>query len=139
MIHGNVLKIIVMLMIFLLVNVRHVTADVSGEYDLKTEVDLSGIIIKEIDRERGPRIFLFKSNDRFYQVVTGPRWYLWKIGLFLNEGSSVEITGSRVLDREGNLYLLIYNLRIKDTGELYKFRDRNMKPLWRRKNRMRGD
>ena len=139
MIHGNVLSIISILTIFLAVNAGQSTADVSGGYDLNTEVSLSGIMIKEIDRASGPRTFLFKSNDRFYHVVAGPRWYLWKIGLFLKEGSRIEITGSKIVDREGNLFLLLYDLRMKDTGECYKFRDRNMKPLWRGRGQERGN
>ena len=139
MMQRYLVQIILLIILFTALNAGQSIGDVAGEYDLKTEVDLSGIIIKEIDRERGPRIFLFKSNDRFYQVVTGPRWYLWKIGLYLKEGAHVAITGSKVLDGKGNLYLLIYHLRMKDTGEFYKFRDRNMKPLWRGRGRMKGE
>ena len=138
MIQGNVLKIIIMLTIFLVVNAGQSTADVSGEYDLNTEINLSGTIIEELDRARGPRILLFESNNRAYHLITAPQWYLWKIGLFLKEGASVEITGSRVLDEDGNLYLLINNLQMKDSGELYKFRNKNMKPLWRGRGGMRG-
>ncbi len=131
MIQGNVLKIILMVTIFLLVNTGQSTADVTGEYDLNTEVNLSGIIIKELDKSRGPRIFLFESNDRTYHLITGPRWYLWQIGLSLRKGSPVDITGSKMCDKEGNVYLLLYDVRKLDTGELYQFRDLNTKPLWR--------
>jgi hypothetical protein len=136
---GNVLRIIVMLTIFLAVNAGQSTADVSGEYDPNTEVNLSGIMIKELNRARGPRIFLFESNNRVYHLISGPQWYLWKIGLFLKEGSRIEITGSKIVDREGNLFLLLYDLRMKDTAECYKFRDRNMKPLWRGRGQERGN
>jgi hypothetical protein len=90
--------------------------------------------VEEIDGERGPKKFLFKSNNIVYQLMTGPRWYLWKIGLTLKEGEAVEVTGSKLLDKEGNLILLLYDVRKTDTGELYQFRGNNMKPLWKRKN-----
>ncbi len=128
---SNIMKIILLITLFAVLNAGLSCAETIGGYDRNTELNLSGIIMKEFEERKGPRMFLFKSNERVYHLITGPRWYLWQIGLSLRKGEQVEIMGSKMCDREGNVFLRLSELRKLDTGELYWFRDKDMKPLWR--------
>jgi len=106
-------------------------ADLSEKYDLNTEVQLEGEISDVIDQDKGPKIFILNSAKRTYQLHTGPWWYLEESGIELKKGDRIEVTGSKTYDREGNLVLIIYNLKHMGEEKVFKFRDSNMRPLWR--------
>ncbi len=110
-------------------------ADLSEKYDLNTEVKLKGEIIDYAEQDRGPNIIEFSSNKKIYQLHTGPWWYLEESGITLKKGDRVEVTGSKTYDRDGNLVLIIYDLKHQGEDRIYKFRDNNMRPLWRGKGR----
>ena len=113
-------------------------ADLSEKYDLNTEVQLEGEISDIIEQGKGPKIFLLKSNKRTYQLHTGPWWYLEETGVELNKGDRIEVTGSKTYDKEGNLVLIIYDLKHMGAEKVYQFRDSNMRPLWRGRGRGSG-
>lgn len=124
------LEFMVFSLLLIILNASMAIAQAPGDYDLNTEITLSGVIVEIPDGSRGPQRFLLKSGDRIYQAITGPRWYLWEIGLALSKGENVKVTGSKMFDREGNLLLILYSLKDLDTGKLFKFRDENIRPLW---------
>jgi hypothetical protein len=47
------------------------------------------------------------------------------------------VTGSKLYDRQGNLYLLLYTLKDLKTNETYQFRDDALEPLWKRRGENR--
>jgi hypothetical protein len=100
------------------------------DYDPNTEITLKGAII-ELSQERGPVTFLLKANEKLYQVMTGPWWYLNELELKLDKNMEVQVTGSKLYDREGNLHVMAYSLKVIETDKTYQFRDDNMLPLWR--------
>ena len=106
-------------------------SDLSEKYDLNTEVQLEGEISDTIEQDSGPKIYVLQSNKRTYHLHAGPRWYLEESGLTLTKGDRVEVTGSKTYDKEGNLVLIIYDLKRSGNEKIYKFRDSNMRPLWR--------
>ncbi len=105
---------------------------VTENYDPNTEINVSGIVIDVLKRQRGPQIFILKSMERLYHVITGPWWYLKRTGLNIKKDMAVEVTGSKVYDRKGTLYLIVYSIKDLDTGKIYMFRDDKLVPLWRR-------
>ena len=113
-------------------------ADLSEKYDLNTEVQLEGEISDIIGLDNGPKIFVLTSGKRRYQLRTGPWWYLEESGLELKKGDRIEVTGSKTYDKEGNLVLIIYDLKHIGKEKVFQFRDSNMRPLWRGRGRGAG-
>jgi len=113
-------------------------ADLSDKYDLNTEVKLEGEIMDTVEQDSGSKIIMLKSNKKTYQLHTGPWWYLEESGVSLKKGDRVEVTGSKTYDKEGNLVLIIYDLKHLGKERTYKFRDNNMRPLWQGRGRGAG-
>jgi len=126
------------ILLLLIIDALSAAADKAENYDLNTEVIITGVITDELARQRGPRIFMLQSGDALYQMHTGPWWYLEQIGLTIAKGMEVEVTGSKLYDRKGVLSLIIYNLKDLKSGKTYPFRDDNFTPLWRGQGRRHG-
>ena len=125
------LKFIAFFLLLVVLDITLATAETPENYDPNTEITISGDIIEVLEGRRGPRIFSLKTADKTYQVITGPRWYLWKIGLSLKTGANVEVTGSKLYDKKGRIYLIVYSLKDMEMKKNYHFRRDDLKPLWR--------
>lgn len=112
--------------------------EVSEGYDENTEVTLKGTI-KDVGRGmRGPVIVLLQVGGKNYQVITAPPWYIAQEGIELKLGSSYEVTGSKFISRDGNLYIIASHLRDLSTGKTTQLRDSFCMPLWKGKRMKRG-
>lgn len=100
-------------------------------YDENTEVVLSGTVREIIKEERGPVIVRVLHRDRIYNVITAPPWYLVRQHIFFRQGLEIEVTGSRVLARDGVFYLISRKLKEVRTGREIMLRDDSLRPLWR--------
>ena len=110
------------------------SAYASQSYDLNTEITIEGTIVMSLEEERsGPLAYVLESDNRTYQIITGPWWYLREITLHLIKDMKVEVTGSKLYDRQGNLYLLLYSLKDLKNNKTYHFRDDTLEPLWKRR------
>jgi hypothetical protein len=109
------------------------TAYASQGYDLNTEITIKGTIVMSLEERSGPLTYVLESDARTYQIITGPWWYLKKITLHLIKDMKVEVTGSKLYDRQGNLYLLLYSLKDLKNNKTYHFRDDTLEPLWKRR------
>ena len=110
------------------------SAYASQDYDLNTEITIEGTIVMSLEEERsGPLAYVLESDNRTYQIITGPWWYLREITLHLIKDMKVEVTGSKLYDRQGNLYLLLYSLKDLKNNKTYHFRDDTLEPLWKRR------
>ena len=110
------------------------SAYASQDYDLNTEITIEGTIVMSLEEERsGPLAYVLESDNRTYKIITGPWWYLREITLHLIKDMKVEVTGSKLYDRQGNLYLLLYSLKDIKNNKIYHFRDDTLEPLWKRR------
>jgi len=113
----------------------------AGEgYDENTEVTIRGNA-KEVARARetrGPVIIVLKSGNRDYKVVTGPPWYLAQEGIELKVGTSYEVTGSKFIARDGNVYIAASRLKDLSTGSVWRLRDSSCMPLWKGRGMRKG-
>ena len=75
---------------------------------------------------------VLKTDTDHINVDLGPPWYVSKQGFHLNQGDSLEVTGSRVTS-EGQTRLLATTVN-KD-GQTLKVRDEQGMPLWREQDR----
>jgi hypothetical protein len=125
------LKLMEISLLLLVVNITMASANAPEDYDLNTEISITGVIIEILERDRGPQTFLLKTGNREYHVITGPWWYLGRIGLSLKKDMDVEVTGSKFFSRDGHLYILVRTLKDLKTEKLYKFREDNLMPCWK--------
>lgn len=75
---------------------------------------------------------VLKTDKDQINVDLGPPWYVSKQGFHLNQGDSLEVTGSRVTS-DGQTRLLA--AKVNKAGQTLKVRDEQGMPLWREKDR----
>ena len=107
-------------------------------YDENTEVTIKGTF-REVTRElRGPVIVILQSGVKDYRVVTAPPWYIDREGIEFRSGISYEVTGSKYIARDGNIYIVASRLKNLSTGKITPFRDSSGMPLWKGRMMRRG-
>jgi hypothetical protein len=137
---NNRLKITWFIFIFLIMLSSYAYAEneVLEGYDENTEVTLKGTI-KDVNRGmRGPVIVLMQVSSKNYQVITAPPWYIAQEGIELKPGNPYEVTGSKFISRDGNLYIIASRLKDLSTGKITQLRDSSFIPLWKGKRMKRG-
>jgi hypothetical protein len=111
----------------------------SGEgYDENTEVTIKGTVREVMKEMRGPAIVILKSGNRDYKVVTAPPWYIAGEGIEFKAGTPYEVTGSKYIARNGNLYIVASRLKNLSTGKITPLRDSSCMPLWKGRMMRRG-
>ena len=75
---------------------------------------------------------VLKTDKGNITIKLGPPWYVSKQGFYLNQGDSLEVTGSQVT-RDGQTWLLA--AQVKKDGQTLKVRDEKGVPLWREQDR----
>jgi hypothetical protein len=100
-------------------------------YDENTEMTLSGAVQDIVTGERGPVVIKVLYRGRIYNVITAPPWYLVRRNIVFRRGLEIEVTGSKVLGRDGALYLISRRLKEPKTGREVMLRDDFLRPLWR--------
>jgi len=109
-------------------------------YDLKTVIDIKGIVTDARFPEQGggSASLSLRADNEQYTVILGPAWYLKKQGLRVEKGDGLRVTGSRMLDRQGMVYVVAANIANEKTGQGILLRDEDGRPLWRQKGRRDG-
>ncbi|MCX8027810.1 MAG: hypothetical protein N3A62_08170, partial [Thermodesulfovibrionales bacterium] len=105
-----------------------ITPDV---YDENTEITIKGEILDVIKPVRGPVVIKVKTENRVYNVLTAPIWYINRYNIDFKVGDRIEITGSKLISRNGELYIITRQCRCKGSQNTFIFRDEYMRPLWR--------
>jgi len=113
-------------------------SEVTEGYDENTEVTVKGTMKEVLRGMRGPVIVILQSGSKDYKVITAPPWYLAQEGIALTEGTAYEVTGSKYIARDGNLYIVASRLKNLSTGKISSFRDSSCMPLWKGHRMRRG-
>lgn len=114
------------------VSISSAQEDISSDiYDENTEVTIKGEIFDIYNTARGPVIIRVKTEKRTYNVLTAPRWYLMRNNLDFKAGEKIEITGSKFITRDGQLYIITRKCKYKTPSVPCMFRDEFMRPMWR--------
>ncbi len=125
-------------LIFFLFSAAYAESEGGEGYDENTEVTIKGTV-REVMREmRGPVIIILKSGVKDYRVVTAPPWYIAREGIEFRSGISYEVTGSKYIARDGNLYIVASRLKNLSTGKITPLRDSSCMPLWKGRMMRRG-
>jgi hypothetical protein len=99
-------------------------------YDENTALTVRGTV-REVVSGRGPVRIVLESAKVDYTVVTAPPWFLEQEGVSFAKGASYEIKGSRLVNREGALFLIAGTLKEVASGKVTRLRDEHNRPLWR--------
>ncbi len=137
---NNYIKRFLPVLLLLLVFCSHAYAEseITEGYDENTEVTLKGTLTDVTRGMRGPVILILRSGSKDYKVVTAPPWYIARQGINLTPGTSYEVTGSKYISADGNLYIIAGRLKDLSTGNVVQLRDASYMPLWRGHGMMRG-
>ncbi len=133
-------KKIILIFLFTILLFSHAYAEpqVTEGYDENTELTVKGSV-KDIQRGmRGPVILILQARNKDYKVVTAPPWYLAQQGIDLTSGTSYEVTGSKYIAGDGNIYIIAFSLKNLSTGKISALRDSSFRPLWRGQHMRRG-
>jgi hypothetical protein len=112
--------------------------EITEGYDENTEVAVKGTLKEVLRGMRGPVIIILKSGNKEHKVITGPAWYLAQEGIELSAGTAYDVTGSRYIAPNGNLYIIASRLKNLSTGKISLLRDSSCMPLWRGHRMKRG-
>ena len=108
-------------------------------YDPKTVIDIKGTVTETQLPDRGGSASLsLRAENEQYTVMLGPAWYLKKQGFHVEKGDGLRVSGSRMPDRQGKMYVVAATVVKASTGEEIRLRDENGAPLWSRKSRRGG-
>jgi len=130
---NNYMKHILLASFFLVLICSYAYAeseDIEG-YDENTEIKVTGVVADTLPRMRGAIIAILKSGKREYRVVTGPQRYLLQEGFVIKAGDSWQVTGSKLISRDGSLYIIARKVKNISTGRKLLLRDTALIPLWR--------
>ncbi len=125
-------------LIGLLFSAAYGESGVGEGYDENTEVTVKGTVKEVMNDIRGPVIIILKSGNRYYKIVTAPPWYIAREGIEFRNGTSYEVTGSKYIARDGNLYIVASSLKNLTTGLIIPLRDSSCMPLWKGRMMRRG-
>nr|HDN00891.1 hypothetical protein [Deltaproteobacteria bacterium] len=100
-------------------------------YDENTEIVVRGTIKQCTGRSYTKlQCFTLQTRTRIFKVIVAPQWFVRRIGLKLNNGTNVEVVGSKFFGRDGCLCLSARSLRFLSSGKKIILRDRSCKPVW---------
>lgn len=123
--------LMVSLCILFLFSVAYAENGVTEGYDENTEVTIRGTMKEVQTGMRGPLIVILQAGNKDYRVITGPQWYIAQQEIELTAGTSFEVTGSKYINRDGNLFIVASRLKNLSTGKIVPLRDPFGMPLWR--------
>ncbi len=102
-----------------------------GGFDPNTVGVVQGRAYGYARAEAGPVRFRLESGRESYEVMASPQWYWNDSGAKIPDGTEIEVRGSKSLGKDGNLYLIVQEMRVLSTGKTYAFRDDDGYPLWK--------
>lgn len=104
-------------------------------YDPNTEVSIRGKITEIIIRQKGPVIIGFAGQQKIYQVLISPRWYIESEKIELKTGDELVVNGAKFFSRTGEIFIIAREIKNITTGKIYTLRDESLRPLWRGKGK----
>ncbi len=128
----NAISIIFLVCTFFIGQPSYAEDDLSEVYDENTEIRISGMVINTALSKRGPIILSLSPGRRIYYIVTAPPWYLSQQDIIFNAGLRIEVRGSKLYSRDGNIFIIARSIKFHDTGKKIILRDMNSRPLWGR-------
>ena len=101
-------------------------------FDRNTVIQVTGKATHvNVRPQRGPATLRLETSGDTYTVMLGPGWYAMELHLDIQEGDSLAVEGSKLMDRQGNLHLVAARVTNRRTGSIIELRDETGQPRWR--------
>lgn len=106
------------------------------KYDQNTEITLRGKVAEIVFKDRGPVVIGVVRNDKVYNILTGPRWFLEESLYEFRLNDEVVIHGSKYISRKGEIFIIAREIHNISNGKIYVFReDDGFIPKWRQRGK----
>ena len=127
------MNLIILIMIFLMtIGVVAEAQEWQESYDPNTEIAIKGKIVEVIEKGKGPVVIGINKNDKIYNVITAPAWYIIQEKIDFKLGDEVVVHGAKFFSKKGELFIIARSIHNIKNGKIYQFReDQNMMPKWR--------
>lgn len=120
------------MLVFMFVSTSSAQDEIPSDiYDENTEITIRGEIVEIYNPPKSPVVIKVKTENRLYNVLTAPAWFLMRNNLTFKPGERVEITGSKFITRNGDLYIITRICKHRSSANPCIFRDEFMRPMWR--------
>ncbi len=130
---GVILKVIIILFFsFLKVPGIFAQEEIFERYDPNTEITLQGKVVEIWITPRRPVIIGVKKQEKVYQVVLAPKWFIIENHIEVDYQDEVIIKGSKFFAPDGSFLILAKTLENLRTKKKFFFRDEFLRPCWRR-------
>jgi hypothetical protein len=129
------IKLILLIALALCLTEAFAVAEEPVGYDQNTEIRLTGTVLAISRDVRGPVIIRMKTASRIYDIYTGPLWFWDGAETGISENIKIQVTGSKMIGRDGSLRLVCRQIKNLETGRVFSFRDEDLKPIWKSRGR----
>jgi hypothetical protein len=100
-------------------------------FDRNTVVRVTGTATHvSFDARSGPATLMLECPRDTYTVMLGPARYLAQLRPDIQAGDPLTVEGSKMMDRGGNLHLVVARLTNERTGAVLELRDEAGHPRW---------
>ena len=105
---------------------------VGSGFDQNTVIQVTGKATQvNLRPRRGPATLRLETSGDAYTVMLGPGWYALELHPDIQDGDSLAVEGSKLMDRQGNLHLVAARVTNRRTGKVLELRDETGQPRWR--------
>lgn len=133
-----ILQITVIAMFFL--SIEAFAEQWEDRYDHNTEITLKGKVAEIIVKDRGPVLIGVVKNERVYNVMTAPRWFIEESNINFSLSDEVVVYGSKYISRKGELFIIAREIHNISKGKIYVLReDDGYLPKWRQRGKKRKE
>jgi hypothetical protein len=100
-------------------------------FDPNTVIQVTGTAAQvDIARRSGHSSLSLESTTERFAVMLGPGWYLSEQHADIQDGDSLVVEGSKMMDSRGHLHLLAARVINQRTGAVLELRDETGRPRW---------
>lgn len=104
---------------------------VNPGFDRNTVIQATGIAAQvDIVTRGGPCTLSLQTPAERFTVMLGPGWFLSEQNADIQNGDSLVIEGSKMMDRRGHLHLVAARVTNQRTGAVLTLRDETGRPIW---------
>jgi len=106
---------------------------IDPSFDRNKVVQLTGTASQVTIRSSGgPSTLRLDTAEESLTVILGPGWYLSEAGADIRNGDMLSVEGSKMKDRQGQVYLVASRVTNHRNSKVLELRDKAGWPRWKR-------
>ena len=101
-------------------------------FDRNAVVQVTGTATRlELVPRSGPSTLRLETVGETFNIVLGPSWYLAELRVDFRNGDTLQVEGSKMKSRQGQMYLVAARILNRRTGAVIELRDELGRPRWK--------